>query len=172
MCPAKTQISLGICPVWSESSMCAQWVAKDPRFLHADNEDSDQTGRMPRLIWVFAGRTLILLVLSCRSSFETVVKNTIKSLVFLFSLTLSRLTSCYHGDYWSAEGRAADVLYISQVEGRVPRSTLSGPCLLHHRVLKETKILISDKHTFSLLFCFAYCSENRLKINIIPCGEI
>ena len=29
--------------------------AKDPRFLHADSEYSDQTGRMPRLIWVFAG---------------------------------------------------------------------------------------------------------------------
>ena len=66
--PAKTQISLGICPVWSESSLCAQWVAKDPKFLHADSEDSDQTGRMPRLIWVFPGRTLILLVLSCRGS--------------------------------------------------------------------------------------------------------
>ena len=44
--------------VWSESSLCAQWVAKYPRFLHADSEDSDQTGQMPRLIWVFAGRTL------------------------------------------------------------------------------------------------------------------
>ena len=55
--PAKTQISLGIRPVWSESSLCAPWVAKDPSFLHADSEDSDQTGRMPRLIWVFAGRT-------------------------------------------------------------------------------------------------------------------
>ena len=55
--PAKTQISLGIHPVWSESSLYAQWVAKDSRFLHADSEDSDQTGRMPRLIWVFAGRT-------------------------------------------------------------------------------------------------------------------
>ena len=51
-----------------ESSLCAQWVAKEPRFLHADSEDSDQTGRMPRLIRVFAGRTLILLVLSCRGS--------------------------------------------------------------------------------------------------------
>ena len=55
--PAKTQISLGIRPVWSESSLCAQRVPKDPKFLHADSEDSDQTGRMPRLIWVFAGRT-------------------------------------------------------------------------------------------------------------------
>ena len=54
---AKTQISLGIRPVWSESSLCAHWVAKDPSFLHADSEDSDQTGRMPRLIRVFAERT-------------------------------------------------------------------------------------------------------------------
>ena len=68
--PSKTQISLGIRPVWSESSLCAQWVAKDPSFLHADSEESDQTGRMPRLIGVFAGRTTILLVLSCRSSNE------------------------------------------------------------------------------------------------------
>ena len=67
--PAKTQISLGIRPVWSESSLCTQWVAKDPRFLHADSEDSDQTGRMPRLIWVFAERTATLLVLSCRGSY-------------------------------------------------------------------------------------------------------
>ena len=71
VCPAKTQISLGIRPVWSESSLCTQWVAKDQRFLHANSEDSDQTWRMPRLIWVFAGRTLILLVLSCRSSFDS-----------------------------------------------------------------------------------------------------
>ena len=62
--PAKTQISLGIRPVWSESSLCAHWVAKDPRFLHADSKDSDQTDLslrwahthfvgfvMSRLIW-------------------------------------------------------------------------------------------------------------------------
>ena len=57
VCPAKTQISLGIRPVWSESSLCTQWIAEDPRFLHADSKDSDQTGRLPRLIWVFPGRT-------------------------------------------------------------------------------------------------------------------
>ena len=60
----KTQISLGIRPVWSESSLCAQWLAKAPSFLHADSEDFEQTGRMPRLIWVFAGRTVILLFFS------------------------------------------------------------------------------------------------------------
>ena len=34
---AKTQISWSIHPVWSESSLCAWWVAKDPLFLHADS---------------------------------------------------------------------------------------------------------------------------------------
>ena len=49
--PAKTQISLGI------------------RFLHADSEDWSN-GWMPRLIWVFAGRTVILLVLSRGGSYR------------------------------------------------------------------------------------------------------
>ena len=40
-----------------QSSLCAKGEAKTPRFLHADSEDSDQTGRMPRLISVFAGPT-------------------------------------------------------------------------------------------------------------------
>ena len=55
--PAKTQISLGIRPVWSESSLSA-WRKIGSLATHwAHNEDSDQTGRMPRLIWVVAGRT-------------------------------------------------------------------------------------------------------------------
>ena len=63
--PAKTQISLGICPVWSECLLSA-WKKLGSLATHwAHNEDSDQTGRMPRLIWVFAGRTVILLVLFC-----------------------------------------------------------------------------------------------------------
>ena len=55
--PAKTQISLGIHPAWSESSLSA-WRNLGPLATHwVHSEDSDQTGRMPRLIWVFAGRT-------------------------------------------------------------------------------------------------------------------
>ena len=55
--PAKTQISLAIRPVWSESSLSA-WRKLGSLATHwAQNEDSYQTGRMPRLIWVFAGRT-------------------------------------------------------------------------------------------------------------------
>ena len=66
--PANSQISLGIRPVWSESSQSA-WRNLGSLATHwAHSEDSDQTGRMPSLIWVFAGRTLILLVLSCRGS--------------------------------------------------------------------------------------------------------
>ena len=57
--PAKTQISLGIRPVWSESSLSA-WRNLGSLATHwAHSEDSDQTGQMPRLIWVFAGSTLI-----------------------------------------------------------------------------------------------------------------
>ena len=68
-CPAKTQICLGIRPVWSEPSLSA-WRKLGSLASHwAFSEDSDQTGRMPRLIWVFAGRTFILLVLWCRSSY-------------------------------------------------------------------------------------------------------
>ena len=55
--PAKTQISLGIRPAWSESSLSA-WRKLGSLAIHwVHSEDSDQTGRMPRLIWVFAGRT-------------------------------------------------------------------------------------------------------------------
>ena len=54
---AITQISLGIRPVWSESSLSA-WRNIGPLTTYsAYSQDSDQTGRMPRLIWVFAGRT-------------------------------------------------------------------------------------------------------------------
>ena len=55
--PAKIQTSLGIRLVWSETLLCALWVAKGPMLFHAVNEYSEQSGRTYRLIWVFAGRT-------------------------------------------------------------------------------------------------------------------
>ena len=68
VCPVKTQISLSIRPVWSESSLSA-WRKLGSLAIHwAHSKDSDQTGRMPRPIWVFAGRTVTLLVLSCGGS--------------------------------------------------------------------------------------------------------
>ena len=67
--PVKTQlISMGICPVWSESLLSA-WRNLGSLTTHwAHCEDTDQTWRMPRLIWVFAGAQIILLILSCGSS--------------------------------------------------------------------------------------------------------
>ena len=44
---AKTQISLDIHPPsLIRVLLCAQWVSKDPSFLHIDSEDSDQTGQI------------------------------------------------------------------------------------------------------------------------------
>ena len=41
--PVKTQIGLIRATTQPDQSLlCAQWVAKDPRFLHAGSEDSDQ----------------------------------------------------------------------------------------------------------------------------------
>ena len=67
--------------IWAASCMCAQgrrrsesslstWRKLGSLATHwAHSEDSDQTGGMPRLIWVFAWRTVILLVLSWGGSF-------------------------------------------------------------------------------------------------------
>ena len=75
--PAKTQISLGIRSVWSESSLSA-WRKLGSFATHwAHSEDSDQTGRMPRLIRVFAGHTVTLLVLSCCGSYTVTAFNPI-----------------------------------------------------------------------------------------------
>ena len=61
--PANTQISLGIRQIWSESSLSA-WRKLGSLATHwAHSKDSDQTGQMPRLIWVFTGSTVILLLL-------------------------------------------------------------------------------------------------------------
>ena len=54
--PVKTQISLGIRPVWSVFSLYAGWVAKDQGFFMGTAK-TDQTWWMPRLIWVIAGHT-------------------------------------------------------------------------------------------------------------------
>ena len=53
----KTLISLGIRPVWSESSLSAWRSIRSLVTHNVHREDSDQTGQMqmPRMIWVFAG---------------------------------------------------------------------------------------------------------------------
>ena len=57
---------------------CAQrrlrsaWADKTNKMTCAPSEDSDQPGHPPRLIWVFAGRTFILLVLSWGGSNDAI----------------------------------------------------------------------------------------------------
>ena len=48
-------------PVWSESWLCAHWVAKDPSFLH-------RTARYPSWSESTLGAKIILFVLSCGGS--------------------------------------------------------------------------------------------------------
>ena len=53
----------------SDQSLLSAWWKLGALATHwAHSEDSDQTGRMSRLNWVFAGRTATLLVLSCVGS--------------------------------------------------------------------------------------------------------
>ena len=66
--PAKTQINLGIRPVWSESSLSA-WRSTGSLATHwAHSEDSDQTG-CPGWSESLLGAHIILLVLSWGGSF-------------------------------------------------------------------------------------------------------
>ena len=47
----------GICPVWSQSSLFAWRKLRSLATHWAHSKDSDQTGQMPSLVWVFAGHT-------------------------------------------------------------------------------------------------------------------
>ena len=149
--PAKTRISLGVCPVWSESLQCAQWVAKDPRFPHADGEDSDQTGWMPRLIysdqtgwmprliWVFAGCTAILLVLcrgsnlSLQTNFETLVQYLYWHMTWFWYTCTNRIMS-------------KNDKKMSKCQDR----ELQESHLISHSVLDDISLPWSDSWKFSL----------------------
>ena len=55
---------------WSDQCPLSAWRKLGCLATHwVHSEDSDQTGQMPRLIWVFAGHTVILLVLPWGGSF-------------------------------------------------------------------------------------------------------
>ena len=77
-------------PVWSESSLSA-WSKLGSLATHwAHSEDSYQTGRMPRLISVFAGRTLNRKHISTKLFMSQSQKNN-RTLVFfcLFGFNIS-----------------------------------------------------------------------------------
>ena len=57
MRPTKTQICKRNRAVWSESSLSTWRVFASLAIQNVPSKDSDQTARMRRLIWIFAGRT-------------------------------------------------------------------------------------------------------------------
>ena len=108
MRPTRTLISLGIRLVWSESPLSA-WRKVGSLATHwAHSEDSDQTGQtgqMPRLIWFFAGPTVVLLVLSWGGSFVVVLhwnllENNGSSVTVLISSILTVYVVSTALDYW------------------------------------------------------------------------
>ena len=59
------------------------WEAMDPNLLPMDSEDSDQTARMGKLIWGYAGRTCRFVDISCANSINSIVRVQICILVFV-----------------------------------------------------------------------------------------
>ena len=108
---AKTQISLGIRPVWSESSLSA-WRKLGSLATHSVySEDSDQNGRMPRLIWVFAGHTLIVGFVMSQLIFKS---HTL--ILSLLSLRGKADVDLIHGEYRPGLGAEVDTMETCQGE--------------------------------------------------------
>ena len=64
----------------SQSLRCTHEECFGPLLPTERTAKTDQTGRMPRLIWVFAGRTVILLCLSWGGSYDAACSLTRKIL--------------------------------------------------------------------------------------------
>ena len=86
MCPEKTQISLGICPVWSESSLCTQ--LRTQAFFMRTAKTMIRLGRCPGWSESSLGAHAILLVLSWGGSLY-VYKT--EYFLYFFNLTIHSL---------------------------------------------------------------------------------
>ena len=86
---------------------------------------TDQTGRMPRLIRVFAGRTLTLLVLSCRGSYYFLQYTT----VFMRNGTLVLCDlRCSHHSGISSKASSSSIDFVnSEDSGETLRGCTDSP---------------------------------------------
>ena len=95
ICPTKTQISQGIRRDWSESSLFAWSKIRSLATHCAHSEDWsdwadaqadlslwDQTGRMPRLIWVFVGFVMRRLICTKRNEVKFRIEGCPETLLF------------------------------------------------------------------------------------------
>ena len=69
VCPGNTQLSLGIRPVWSESSLFAWRNIGSLATENVQNKESDPAGRMPGWTESLLGAQVFSLILSCSGSF-------------------------------------------------------------------------------------------------------
>ena len=163
--PAKTQINLGTRPVWSESSLSA-WRKLGSLATHwVHSEDSEQTGQMPRLIWVFTGCTVILLVSSCRGSnvegpdwtadsdfpnswFPHKRQNKIP---WLFPDMNSNFPECYH----SQKGFLAirQLLFLDAKFSVICRKSAHGCCMCSLKTYRLTTFNADMCLIFSYVWC-------------------
>ena len=112
--PAKTQISLGIRPVWSDSSQSAWrniWFSAT-HWAHC--EDSDRTGRTDHFVGFVMKRVIFATLCENHVTFKAVTSCHMKMFVsyalhcytlqeVLYSLLLKRNTfspNCQNGDLW------------------------------------------------------------------------
>ena len=74
------------------------YLAKGPKILHADSKDCAQTGRIPRLIGIFAGCTshflgFVVLINSCQEANRSLCRPHRSISRFCHALFLSRVIS-------------------------------------------------------------------------------
>ena len=87
-------INLHIHAVWSESSLGTFWIAKDAKFLNADNEDSDQTARLAYLSGMFL---ILWLMRSAWRFLKPALVNCSKAIgkLFLGTKHISKMEGCH-----------------------------------------------------------------------------
>ena len=75
--------------------LCALRIAKDPRLLHMDSKDSDQIGRMLRLIWIFPGCTdhfhgfvMLCFISQCSLFFQSLIATSLMVAIIMDFLKL------------------------------------------------------------------------------------
>ena len=132
------------CPGWLVSSLCAQGVAEDPMFHHADSKDSDQTGRMPGLIWVFAGPTCHFVGFVMRRLISRCVKakHACDSCGRKFDLKEYLLTHIKtHGDKQQCSAWKASVFHVDKHICKAERGDPQIQCSLCKKHFRQKRYL-------------------------------
>ena len=135
------QISLGIRPVWSESSLSA-WSFGSLAVHWEHNIDSDRTGWKPWLIWVLTGRICHLLVLSCCDSLH---QDVFKRLVWhkkpVFPLTCRKNLGSRGRSDWTRHLGSRLFHFHGEFEENVGKMVKSTPPPPQHIWIVSPKVL-------------------------------